>query len=305
VTDGTGTATNNYIYRAFGIIQLSSETTTNRYKFVGQQGYYSDPDIVENYVRARYYIPNVGRFLSHDPDGFQNGSNLYQSFLNNPVRYRDPSGRQKVDLDFVTIDEMLQANNVTVTTALERLGESPKNKKLLQEKFFANCRTLTQKEKQDFPGFDTFCGWIYGVKFTTNPACPDYLVQQIDRVVEKYPSVPQNKKNIEAFNVNNAGTSKVIDFHARTFLLSAKEAEGIAKLDFTVCCGKYDGQKIPATADFVPPFEGDLTKIACVKECAVPVVTRWSHDFKGNVNLNFNFKVKVGNKIIFEKNRPA
>lgn len=46
------------------------------------------------YMRARYYDPNVGRFISEDPIGFEGGDvNLYAYVGNNPVSWIDPSGK--------------------------------------------------------------------------------------------------------------------------------------------------------------------------------------------------------------------
>jgi len=44
------------------------------------------------YLRNRWYDPNVGRFLSRDPIGFEGGWNVYGYAGNNPVSRRDPRG---------------------------------------------------------------------------------------------------------------------------------------------------------------------------------------------------------------------
>jgi RHS repeat-associated protein len=45
------------------------------------------------YMRARYYDPNVGRFVSEDPLGFGGGdANLFAYVRNNPVKWTDPFG---------------------------------------------------------------------------------------------------------------------------------------------------------------------------------------------------------------------
>ncbi|GBD99580.1 putative deoxyribonuclease RhsC [bacterium BMS3Abin07] len=44
-------------------------------------------------MRARYYDPEVGRFVSEDPVGFESGTvNLYEYAKNNPMNWVDPQG---------------------------------------------------------------------------------------------------------------------------------------------------------------------------------------------------------------------
>jgi RHS repeat-associated protein len=44
------------------------------------------------YYRARYYDPNIGRFISEDPLRFLSGKNNYVYVLNRPLIAKDPSG---------------------------------------------------------------------------------------------------------------------------------------------------------------------------------------------------------------------
>ena len=43
-------------------------------------------------MRARFYDPRMGRFLSADPIGFKGGSNWYRYANGNPVMLSDPFG---------------------------------------------------------------------------------------------------------------------------------------------------------------------------------------------------------------------
>jgi uncharacterized protein RhaS with RHS repeats len=51
-------------------------------------------------MRARYYDPYVGRFISEDPIGFAGGDvNLYLYVSNNPVNFVDPFGLDSIVTD--------------------------------------------------------------------------------------------------------------------------------------------------------------------------------------------------------------
>ena len=86
---------NAYAYEPFGEILDEYEccSMTTPFKFVGQFGVMIEPNGF-HYMRARYYDPNVGRFISGDPIGFDGGDvNLMTYVGNNPVNGIDPEGR--------------------------------------------------------------------------------------------------------------------------------------------------------------------------------------------------------------------
>jgi RHS repeat-associated protein len=94
VSDSGGSIVSSYAYDAFGNITGQQEAAglTQPFKYVGQYGVMSEPNGFY-YMRARYYDPKVGRFISEDPIGFDAGDvNLYAYVGNNPVMSIDPNG---------------------------------------------------------------------------------------------------------------------------------------------------------------------------------------------------------------------
>jgi len=88
VTDNSSEITNSYQYDEFGILINESEQIENIFKYVGLHGVQHDDDGLY-FMRARYYDPNTGRFISEDPIW---GDNLYSYSLNDPVNHIDPDG---------------------------------------------------------------------------------------------------------------------------------------------------------------------------------------------------------------------
>ena len=92
LTDNTKTIVNAYAYTPFGTIANQQENVVQPFKFVGQYGVMAE-DNSWYYMRARYYDPAMGRFISEDPLGFDGGDvNLYAYASNNPINMLDPSG---------------------------------------------------------------------------------------------------------------------------------------------------------------------------------------------------------------------
>ncbi|MCD4779535.1 MAG: RHS repeat-associated core domain-containing protein [Candidatus Omnitrophica bacterium] len=81
---------NTYAYTPYG--RLAASTGLEQpFKFAGQYGIMTEANGLY-YMRACYYDPYVGRFISEDPSGFTDGPNLYTYVQNNPVNHIDPLG---------------------------------------------------------------------------------------------------------------------------------------------------------------------------------------------------------------------
>jgi len=89
LTDGSGTVVETLNYDSFGNNAGSART---RYTYTGRE---RDPDTGLLYYRARFYDPQLGRFISEDPIGLAGGINYYAYVANSPVNYTDPSGLQQ------------------------------------------------------------------------------------------------------------------------------------------------------------------------------------------------------------------
>ena len=99
IFNGNGTLCAEYSYDAWGKCTIKSNTSNiaaiNPFRY---RSYYFDSEIGLYYLNARYYDPEIGRFIS--PDSIEyinaediNGLNLYGYCLNNPIKYVDVSGR--------------------------------------------------------------------------------------------------------------------------------------------------------------------------------------------------------------------
>jgi RHS repeat-associated protein len=77
----------------FGASTTSGATTGNAQQFTGRE----DDHNGLHFYRARYYSPELQRFISEDPIEFAGGTtNLHQYVANDPVNRTDPLGMQQV-----------------------------------------------------------------------------------------------------------------------------------------------------------------------------------------------------------------
>ncbi|MDR3741722.1 MAG: RHS repeat-associated core domain-containing protein [Terracidiphilus sp.] len=112
--------TDTYEYDALGNKINSTGTTPNNYLYRGEM---YDSDLGRYYLRARYYNPLTGRFMSRDPeDGIPTDPKTLHKYMyagGDPVNATDPTGKGFVEDAFARV-------RLGVRTAIEgtRLGES-------------------------------------------------------------------------------------------------------------------------------------------------------------------------------------
>ena len=125
LTNGAGTITDTYDYDAFGNEVNHTGTTPNNYLYRAEQ---YDQDLGLYYLRARYYNPATGRFMSRDPEDHAvtkpNELHKYLYASSDPVNRIDPRGRGDmfdVELEDTWIEKTaeyaLKLYGVTVCTA--------------------------------------------------------------------------------------------------------------------------------------------------------------------------------------------
>ncbi|MCD9127655.1 RHS repeat-associated core domain-containing protein [Luteimonas fraxinea] len=89
LADIDGSILQTYDYDPYGVTHPTNQGVENPYRYTGREqdesGLY--------YYRARYYSPELGRFISEDPIGMAGGDiNFYAYVGGDPISYSDPLG---------------------------------------------------------------------------------------------------------------------------------------------------------------------------------------------------------------------
>ncbi|EEF63316.1 RHS repeat-associated core domain-containing protein [Pedosphaera parvula] len=118
LTDTSAAISDTYVYDAYGVLVANSGTSTNFYRYSGEQ---FDPNLGLYYLRARYMNPDTGRFWTRD--SFEGNPedpkslHRYTYGEGDPIDNRDPSGHDIGGvLTAINISGMLAAMSSPVTT---------------------------------------------------------------------------------------------------------------------------------------------------------------------------------------------
>ena len=143
LTNNAGNVTDTYAYEPFGNT-TSQGTSHNPFRFVGQFGVVDDGNGLQH-MRARYYRPDLRRFVSLDALYGQvtdpMSLNRYQYVMGNPIIGIDPTG--------LSTSTMLDED-------IERARESIKSAKNAQQKnlAFRHWKSLKHQKAQQAPLYD-------------------------------------------------------------------------------------------------------------------------------------------------------
>jgi RHS repeat-associated protein len=126
--DTNAAISDTYLYDAYGVTVATSGTTTNFYRYSGEQ---LDPNLGLYYLRARYMNPDTGRFWTRDSFGGDQEDpkslHRYTYGEGDPVDNVDPSGH-----DILGIINILASLSSTVSskttsaTVKKPLSDRPK-----------------------------------------------------------------------------------------------------------------------------------------------------------------------------------
>jgi RHS repeat-associated protein len=93
ILDQAGTPVVQYTYEPFGNTQTTNPTFSNPFQFTARE----NDETGLYFYRARYYSPQLGRFLKEDSLR-QWGENLFLYVQNNPLRFVDPFGLELIEV---------------------------------------------------------------------------------------------------------------------------------------------------------------------------------------------------------------
>jgi RHS repeat-associated protein len=125
--DASGNIENNYDYDIWGNPTLTLEQYSLGIRYAGE---FFDKETGVYYLRARYYNPYIGRFISEDSywgeDTNPLSLNLYTYCSNDPVQFTDPTGHWQAGDEKLTTQARVEISRLT---DLYYAAKTPEEKK--------------------------------------------------------------------------------------------------------------------------------------------------------------------------------
>ncbi|RMH88695.1 type IV secretion protein Rhs, partial [Lysobacter pythonis] len=112
LTNAAGQVVNRYDYDPYGNARQSKTGFSNPYQYTGRER--DQTGLM--YYRARYYRPDMGRFIAEDPIGLAGGLNTYAYVGGNPISWIDPYGLQVMVCRDPAFNGKVPAHHYWVTT---------------------------------------------------------------------------------------------------------------------------------------------------------------------------------------------
>lgn len=194
LTDASTNVVNKYAYTPFGAIANQQEAISQPFKYAGKFGVMTEQNGI-NYMKARYYDPQVGRFVSEDPKSFDGGDvNLMAYVANNPVMFVDPEGlmasRQNLTELNARTQQMREIGNQMADAA--KSGNDDKFQELYQQR--AQAYNNSVKPQIYETAFNAPMGTTIGGPLPTSPL--DVVTSFIsDKILSHILPTPSFKTN--------------------------------------------------------------------------------------------------------------
>ena len=209
LTDSTGAITKSYKYDAFGVEQNIDDADTNAFRYCGE---YFDAETGTIYLRARYYDPSMGRFISRDSYAGKIKEplslNLYTYCENNPILYMDSSGHNPAIPYFGYL--LLGAISICALTISAQVVSNPQTRQSLTDasnsiksNLFNSLNTIksaTQIPEMDGKTSNTKSKFSTAYDSTANPYLSkwsDSFEKAKENVKEKDITITSNKKKYD------------------------------------------------------------------------------------------------------------
>ncbi len=95
LTNSSGSIVDQTTYDPYGNTTDSAPSSASAFEFTGRENDQTFGGLY--YMRARYYSPQLARFISRDPAGLAGGVNLYAYAGDDPIDFSDPTGTDNLE----------------------------------------------------------------------------------------------------------------------------------------------------------------------------------------------------------------